>query len=163
VSPLIGNTIGFFASVLHLRIESREGDSFVDLLNRMTQRYCEAYERMDFCYIDSLTPQPPFTRNGRFNWVSHVPGSDRVGLASLPEPLTCSAISFEHPIYRALEMDREPGVLLFDSGDEVSGGVSFPLSRFSMRAMERFSRNFLMLMWAFLRQPDARLRDIRLL
>lgn len=162
-SPKIENTIGFFASALYLRIGLLEGDSFVDLLNRITEEYCKAYEGADFSYVAAQLPRPEFTRSTVFNWV---PQGRRIGLSDIggsKNQISCSPVHFTHPMLKQLELDQEPFVLLFDDDDEVVGDVYFPLNRFSVEMMERFGRNFLVFVDALLRQPLERVNAISLI
>src|SRR5262249_7763103 len=49
--PETVNTIGCFTSVLYLRVALHEEDRFADLLQRVTQEYCSAYEHADSAYL----------------------------------------------------------------------------------------------------------------
>lgn len=160
VSPKIENTIGFFASVLYLRIGLLEDDNFVDLMNRVTEEYCKAYEHADYSYMAAQAPRPEFTRNTGFNWVPQGSKIDLSDLDGSEDAITCSPIRFAHPMVRNLELDGEPFVLLFDADDEIVGDVYFPVNRFSVDTMERFGRNFLVFIRALLRQPEKRVKDI---
>lgn len=161
--PEIENTIGFFTSALYLRVALHPDDRLVDLLSRLTQEYCAAYEHADASYIASQVPAPEFTRSAVFNWVPQGSRSDLSELNGTADAIVCSALPFAHPMLKRLEFDREPGLLLFDTDDDVVGGVYFPLRRFSVATMERFSRNFLMFVELLLRQPEIRIRDVQLL
>lgn len=162
VNPTVENTIGYFASVLYLRIELREDDSFIDLVHRVTVEYCQAYEHADFSYMAAQVPRPEFTRNTVFNWVPQGSNLDLSALDGSADAITCSQIRFTRPMLKTLELDVEPMILLFDTDDEVVGGIYFSLNRFSLSRMERFGRNFLMFIEALLRQPERRVRDILL-
>jgi hypothetical protein len=158
VSPKVENTIGYFASVLHLRIQSLGDDSFVDLLNRVTEEYCKAYEHADFSYIDAQVPAPEFTRNTTFNWVPHGP------TANLPkiDGMTTCRFPYASPTLRISDKDSEPVVLFYDLDDEVLGGVHFPINLFGIETMEKFGQNFMAFLEKLLRQPEARLLDLRI-
>lgn len=163
ISPEIENTIGFFASVLYLRIALREDDSFVDLMNRVTEEYCKAYEHADFCYMAAQVPRPGFTRNTVFNWIPQGSKVDFSDLDGSEDAFICSPIPFAHPMLKKLELDHEPGILLYDTDEEVVGYVYFPLNRFSTDTMERFACAFLKFIEALLRRPESRVKDIILL
>lgn len=156
------NAIGYFASVLHLRIELLDGDSFLDLMSRVTAEYCHAHEHADFSYIDAQIPQPEFVRNGRFNWVPYEPNAGLSNLSNGNDTLASSRIYFLHPGWKVCEIDSEPSILLHDTGDEVVGGVHFPLQRFSVETMDRFARNFLLFIKELIRRPRLRVKDILL-
>lgn len=162
-SPKIENAIGFFASALYLRLELREDDNFVDLVNRATGEYCKAYEHADFCYMTAQVPRPEFTRNTTFNWLPQ--GSFQADFSELSgseDALTCTPIRFAHPMVRDLEVDGEPCVLFLDADDGIVGDIYFPRDRFSVRTMERFARNFSMFVRVLLSRPEERVNDIAL-
>ena len=118
-SSKIEDTIGYFSSTLHLRMALLEDDSFVDLMNRATEEYCKACEHADFSCIEAQVPRPEFTRNTVFNWV---PQGYRVDLSALEgsdDAITCSPVSFTHPMLKKLELDYEPTILLYDRDDEI--------------------------------------------
>jgi non-ribosomal peptide synthetase component F len=162
VSPKIENTIGFFASVLYLRIELLEDASFVNLMNLVTDEYCKAYEHADFSYMEAQVPPPEFARNSCFNWVPQGAKIELSDSGGSEGAITCSPLTFAHPMLKNLERDNEPVILLFDTDDEIVGDVCFPLNRFSIDTMERFGRNLLVFIRALLRQPDDRVKDILL-
>lgn len=163
VSPEIENTIGYFASALPLRVELLEEDSFFDLMKRLTDEYCTAYEHADFSYLEAQVPRPEFTRNTCFNWL---PQSPKFGLSvsgGFEDVITCSPVPFENPMQKSLERDTEPMIGFVDTDEEIGGVVVFPLNRFSVETMERFGRNLLVFLRALLRHPDGRVKDVLLL
>lgn len=160
VSPRLENTIGYLASVIFLRLQCLETDNFVDLLNRVTDEYCRAYEHADSSYLVAKTSRPEFARNTAFNWVPQGSRLDLSGLDESQDAIQCSPFPFAHPMLRTLERDNEPVVLFYDTEEEIVGGVQFPLNRFSTQLMERFSHDFLSFITALLRTPEARMKDI---
>lgn len=152
------HALGYFASVLYLRIELLDGDTFADLLGRVIREYCQAHEHADSSYMESQTPRPEFTLNTAFNWVPQ-PATPSEELAGL----VCSPVPFEHPMLRTLERDNEPMVQLFETEESVTGGVYFPLRRFATDTIERFGRNFVSIIGDVLRQPGRRVKDFELL
>jgi len=161
--PSLANAIGFLASVLYLRIELLETDSFVDLLGKVINEYCSAHEHADSYYLETRAPKPGFLGNPAFNWVP--PGS-QIGLPELdgtPQALSLASVSFEHPMLRALTSDNEPLMLLYESEETIDGGILFPLHRFSAQSMERLVGHFILLLRTLLKHPDRRVKDIPLL
>jgi hypothetical protein len=156
--PKLSHAVGFFASALYIPVELRDDDTFITLLNRSTGAYCQAYEHADFSYLAAQNPAPAFTRNGVFNWVP-MPKTD----STPPQPgsLQCSPIEFVHPLLKVLPQDHEPGVLLHES-DEITGYIYFPLQRFSPELMDRFARNFALLLKELLGRPGGRIKDVLL-
>ena len=70
---------------------------------------------------------------------------------------------FDHPMPANAEIDSEPFILIFDGGIDVSGGVYFPQSRFSLAEMQRFAANFNLFIEALLESSDIPIHDISLL
>jgi hypothetical protein len=162
-SPELENTIGFFASGLYLRIALREDDRFVDLKDRVTQEYCEAYTHADHYFLEAQVPRPDFTLNTAFNWLPHQSTIDDSDLERSEEAITCSPVPFVHPMLKCFERDSEPVIVLVDTGDEIVGDVSFPLNRFRFKTMETFGHNFLVFLNALLNEPEQHVKDILLL
>jgi hypothetical protein len=161
VGPELQNTVGYFASELYLRIGLLEDDSVVDLLNRVTNEYCKAYEHADSSYFAAQVPRPEWAMNSIFNWLREGP---KLGPFGSADELTCSLVNFEpHPMARNLDRDNEPFIALSETeGGEIAGGIWFSLNRFSVDTMERFGRNFLLFIRALLMQPVGRVKDILL-
>lgn len=162
-SPDLQNTIGYFASPLYLRITLDEQDTFIDLLNRVTEEYFGACEHADSSYLAAQLPIPGFTRNTIFNWIPQASSQiDLTALQGSPDALRFSAIRFANPAPRDFEIDREPFVLLYEVDDAIVGDVYFPLSRFSVCTMERFARSFITFVEALVCQPQSRVGDINI-
>lgn len=163
VSPATRQTIGYFASILCLRIRLLENDSFADLLRQVTEEYCKAHEHADFFRMAAQENPPEFTRNTAFNWIPQ-----RAATADAPEVLgeetaiTRSPIHFVHPMSNDIEMDGEPSVVLFDAGDEIVGSIYFRADRFSAASMERLAASFRAFIEALLEEPARRVKDIAL-
>lgn len=162
VSPDLENTIGFFASALYLRIALGDDDTFLDVMNRVVKEYCSAYEHADCCYMAAMVPRPEFTRNTVFNWIPQGSKLEPLELDATEGSIKWSPVRFSNPMLERFELDHEPGIILFDFDDEVDGHVHFPLNRFSHNTMERFGRNFLMLLTAMVRNPEVHVKDVSL-
>jgi len=63
-------------------------------------------------------------------------------------------------MFRNLERDNDPQLLLYDIDNEIAGSMLFPLNRFSIESMERFSRNILEFLSALVRNPEQHVKDI---
>lgn len=160
--PELEGTIGFFASVLFLRVTLRQEDIFTDLLNRVTSEYCEAYQHNDFFYMSATASPPAFSRNPSFNWVPQEAAIEFPALNGSDDMLTACTMPLSNVMLKRLGLDQEPGVLLFDTGTEIVGGVHFPLDRHSVETMKRFGRNFMLYINALLRRPDQLVRELAL-
>ena len=121
----VQNGIGYFACPIYLCIKCLPGDSFMDLLQKVTFEYCDAYEHADFSYFESQLPRPGFTVNSCFNWVPNGSGLELLPSVGSEDAITFSPVSFEHPMSRTLERDHEPSMLLFDADDHIDAGVTF--------------------------------------
>jgi hypothetical protein len=161
--PNVENTIGFFASVLHLRLELFDGDEFIELLGRVTAEYCNACEHNDFSYVEAQVPRLGFTQNAAFNWVPQKNKSTLSSPDDSQEALTIRAIPFSNPALSRIDLDYEPSILLYDLGNEILGGVFFPFNQFSADEMSRFGRNFMWFLDCLLKQPLVRVRSIPIL
>jgi hypothetical protein len=162
VSPEVENTIGYFSSALYLHIECAEHDNFVELTRRVTDEYCKAYESADFSYLETLSPQPEFLRNSAFNWQHHKSALDCSGLNIGEDAISCTPLTFVHPMMRTLEWDAEPSIVLFDTDHEIVGGIYFPAERFSHGTMERFARSFYQILKELIRNPAGCVGDLDL-
>jgi NRPS condensation-like uncharacterized protein len=141
--PEVENTIGYFATILNLRLQHVKHERFVDLLKRVTQEYCRAYGHVELSCMEALVPRPDFTRNTVFNWVHQADQRAELAWGATNELISCSPIPFVHPMHEALEADEEPSILLHDIGDEVVGDLYFPLDRCLEGSMRRFTEQFL--------------------
>src|SRR5690606_25589571 len=102
------------ASMLYIRIKISQDETFLDLLRQVTNEYCKAYEHADCSYIAAQMPRPEFTRNPAFNWVPQGSEVDRSVFGELDNKVTCSPISFAHPMLKEFQLDHEPVVVLYD-------------------------------------------------
>ena len=161
--PKFENTIGYFASVLYLRVQLLDSNNFVDLLDRITREYCNAHYHADSSYMESQSPKPAFTHNSWFNWVSRGYRTDCLDTVGLSNLISCTPVDFDHPMLSNMRRDGEPIVLLFDGSEEIQGGVCFPLDRFSNGNIERFAANFMMVLEKLLRKPEEWVNDFVLL
>jgi hypothetical protein len=160
--PELVNTIGYLASMLHLRIELGANDTFLDLLERVSQEYCSAYEHHDLGYIEAHAPVPECTRNACFNWVSMLPPDGSGEYRDSHAGLRAEAIRHTSPLLKDSRKDAEPVVLLHDSEAGVVGGLHYPRDRQEAATMEQFVRGFFLTIEAMLRDPQTRVRDVLL-
>jgi hypothetical protein len=163
VSSNMKDTIGYFASPLYLRMELLESDNFVDLMRRITEEYCNAYEHADYSYMEAQTPRPGFTRNSCFNWIPQGLKIEPPDPRGLGDTITCSVIRFEPRILPDFERDTEPMLCLLEADDRIECSVKFALNRFDIDTMERFGRNLLVFLRVLLSRPGERVKDVLLL
>ena len=161
-SPDIENTVGFFASVLYLRVRLSAGTTFSQLLNEMMTEFYRASEHADASYFASQIPRPEFARSSTFNWVPQ--GAERAMRVGAGEAaLDCSPFDFEHPMLGQVEMDQEPGVIFFDSPDDLTGGLYFQRSRYTVQTMQRLARMLLLYLEIIMSEPERRLDSMPML
>lgn len=152
-SPQLENTIGFFAAPIYLRVSIAAADSFIDLLKRTTEEYCRAHERADFLYLEARAPESPIVKSPFFNWIPRASGSAAAASDDPGQPLRCSTIAFDNPMFKDSEMDMEPALLVFDGAEDITADLIFPSYRFSAETMARFGRNFLGFVKGLLEAP----------
>lgn len=162
MSAEVQNTIGFFASILYPHLELHESDTFVELSKRVMREYCLAYDHADAFYLSTQDPQPAFASNPSFNWVPHGAVVDVSSSEGRPEEIACTSTPLAHVMLKRLEWDQEPGLLLYDTSDAVVGELYFQENRYSQATMQRFVRNFLLVVDELLRRPNQRVQDIAL-
>ena len=162
-SPELQNTIGYFASVVCLRIDAHRSDSFINLLNQVTEEYCQAYEHADFAYMGAQVSQPEFMRNSCFNWRPQAITNEFIGADDSESRIACFPFPVHYRTLEKLERDTEPMLGLAETDEDIVVSVEFPRDRFSFETMERFGRNFLMFTRALVDNPDRRLKDLLLL
>lgn len=160
--PDVRTTIGYFAFILHLRLDLQPSDSFIDLLGKITREYCNAYDHADFGYVDSQQPRPAFVGNSAFNWVPCESTASSDSDSTTSGSLEASPIVFAHPVLRIYERDGEPSMLLYDMEDEIVGGVNFSLARFSRENVERFVSSFFVFLDVLLSRPEQRIHEVPL-
>lgn len=161
--PELENTIGFVASVLYPGVALHSADTFADLLDRVTEAYCEAYEHQDFFYLSARVPQPELIRGPSFNWIPLGGGSAAASQGSgADRDVTPAAIPLTDDVLSRLDFHQEPGLLLYETQGGIVANLHFPLSRFTTKTMERFARNFLVFAETALTDPEVLVRDMPL-
>jgi hypothetical protein len=141
VNPKTMGTIGYFAAILYLRIQLRSVETVSQLLDIVTREYCAAYEHADFSYLEAQLPRPGYAYNTAFNWIPQASSS----LTDDDLDLAISPVEFAHPMLDSMDRDNEPVIVLTERNEEIVGGISYPLNRFSRRYMDRFVHSFVQL------------------
>jgi non-ribosomal peptide synthetase component F len=158
-SPKVENTVGFFTSALYVRVQSRDADTFADLLNHVIDDYWQSYAIPDFSYLGADVPRPELSRSPSFNWL---PPELKSSAGTAAESVTSEPLPFHNPLFVHVDGDSDPGIVFQETRDEVYGNVIFPLNRFATDMMEQFADNFLMLLRAMLTKPEMCVQDIPL-
>jgi hypothetical protein len=160
VSHKTSETIGYFAFPLYLRIRLFDDDRLVDLLGRVTDEYCNAYEHADFSYMESQVPRPEFTKNGLFNWARPGDQADDSSWGDSGNAIEFSRVPVERRILTHLERDSEPFFYFGETNDEVVGCLQFSLGLSSFEAMEELAQSFIAFIEALLLQQETPIRKI---
>lgn len=154
MSSQVRNTVGFFTSTLYLCISLDSPMTFNDLLRQATDEYSRAYEHADSWYLATVVPAPGFIGNTLFNWVPQ-PEASVAELGGAPSSIAVAPFRFENPSFAQANDDREPLVLLADTGGGLVIDIHFPLRRFSDETMRRFGRNLLHFVTTLAQEPGT--------
>jgi hypothetical protein len=155
MSPQVENTVGYFASVLHLRLQAPPEASFAELLQCVLEEYYTAYEHVDFNYLLAQTPPPAFAGNGRFNWISQEPKGRTNEERAASAAIKVEPVPFKNPVLKQYTFESNPSILLWDRDDEVVGGVYYPARRHSVGSMRAFAHEYVMLIEAMIQDSNA--------
>jgi hypothetical protein len=160
-NPLLANTIGYFADALYLRVQLREHDTFLGLLENIMEEYCAAQEHALLNPIDEQFGASELVRGTGLNWI---PQQSTNALARIEASATLmvSPVEFTYPLPLDFDADYEPGVVMTDQGSTIEGGVAFPLSRFRVSTMTAFADSLLLFITELVRQPDQRIAEMQL-
>jgi hypothetical protein len=155
--PSTENTIGYFASVLPLRVKLCTGDRFSDVLKRVTDEFVSAHDDHFSCDVDARVPRPDYMHNSGFNWVAN--GMPTV---AVNDGLVTEARPFSSPILRKVAVDGEPSLLFYDTVEGAFGEVLFPRRRFSELAMKRFAKDLSEHLHAMQAESDPMVEHVKL-
>ncbi|MDY6947303.1 MAG: condensation domain-containing protein [Pseudomonadota bacterium] len=155
----ISKTVGFFASVLYLRVQVERDEHLMDLLRLATQEYCRAHANKDCGYLAAQVPRPDFTRNPAFNWIPYRAKDLPSEQAATTPSLDASRVLFTHPMLRTLDQDEEPFVLLEDVGDVVRGALYHAERDISAETMFAFGREFMACLADVVHSPEKSVRS----
>ena len=175
--PEFDNTIGFFAFALFLRFEVFAGDSFKDLLHRVTREYYSALKHQDFGRNALAWPESEYTRTVGFNWFSRMRANGRstediyggepavkegaIRLKSYPFKRAAFDLEWDNDRNDHIDyMDGEPGLWLSESADGISGRMWYRVESVPTPTMEMFSRSFRLIAEAARKDPQIRLVDL---
>jgi non-ribosomal peptide synthetase component F len=148
------NTCGYFAAPLYIYTKIEGGDSFLDLLGRLTTGYSNAYQHADHSYLEAQLPRPEIAKNTVFNWIPRLTGKDSSEYPASKGRVVYSQLAFDLPFLHILERDSEPMVVLYETESGISGGVYFPRDRFSFAGMTVFANNFVAFIEHLLQDPE---------
>lgn len=158
----LDSTIGYFAIPLYLRVETRADDTFPDLLDRLIEEYCVAYECSDCGRLAAATPTPGFVWNPRFNWIPEDLGMGDRETQALKSDACLKVEPYSIEILARDDIEWEEDSVLEMSLSEGEGGVAGFLTyrgdRFAQQNIERFVRSFELFAEHLLSQPVSTLQ-----
>jgi hypothetical protein len=157
--PPIENAVGYFASMLCLRVDVRHA-TLQDVVRRVIQEYCEVLEREDVSYMATQRSHDRFVRSTLFNWVTTQPTEGDPEPLAVTDHLKVQQICVAGAGLDRLLADHDPEIILSDRSQQITGGLYFPKAHFSVASMERFSRNFAAFVRALLIHPERPLHSL---
>jgi Condensation domain/TubC N-terminal docking domain len=175
--PEFNNTVGFFSFVLYLRFDVHPNDNFKSLVRKVTKEYYTALKHQD-CGRSGLTyPEPEYARTTAFNWQSRilVPAHALSGMSADNHTANGGAISVRSfPFKRKItdiawdddwnnyrdSMDTEPGIVLQESTEGISGEICYRVSAVAPKIMEDFARSLRLIAEAGCRDPLVSVTDL---
>ena len=159
-SPKVVNAVGFFSSVVYVRVRLQQTDTLADVMKRVIDDYWESYSIPDFCYLGAELPRPELSNIPSFNWLPKAEASQQS--QSVAEPLSSEEVTFDHAFLDVAPQDPDPSLSFQEFDDDVYASVVFPNRRFSKDTMERFLGNVIELLKAMLDESESRVQDIPL-
>jgi hypothetical protein len=149
------SAVGCFASVIFIKAVRERTDTLRELVSRVMQEYCRAFEHADRAYLEACASPPEIIKNSSFNWIA-----SESEVAPRPhEGIVRHGVSFDNPVMQLIEFDREPSMMLNDCGSQIDGCVVFARHRFSTRIMEAFADEYVRTLQALIANPDTRVAD----
>jgi condensation domain-containing protein/tubulysin polyketide synthase-like protein len=161
-SPKIDNTVGLFASVIYLRVQTLEEHTLTDLLRLVTEQHSSCYTPADYCYLAAQIPRPEFSRTTAFNWIPHQRTSSLADTGDTTSSISVEPLSFVNPVLEEFDVAADPSISFVESEHGVTGALHFPLKHFTAGTMERFARNFAPFLRTLLSKPATRIKDVQL-
>ena len=156
----IQNTIGFFASILHLRVRLGIDDSFLTLLSQVETEFLLAHKHDDCMRLSAQVPRPDFTLNTLFNWRTD---ANRIPLPELHTAEgTIHLMPFPLPIPGLANSpwESEPSIILSDSSEGISGSILFRSDYLTRNEMASFIECFALLTQRITVAPGCSLSEL---
>jgi hypothetical protein len=165
--PGLEQTIGWFGSLLFLRVTLSEDDTFRTLLERVTREYYLAVEYADHGRVTLGRPRCMW--NTSFNWrvgldATQPPALARVKPDQPKDGVTGTPFEFARPLLDIDWsddpdlLDGEPGVLFADEPDGIAGAFIYRPDLFSADTMHQFCSSFAHFVGSMCDSPDGRVR-----
>jgi hypothetical protein len=153
--PELLNMIGWLTNHIHLRVEMREAETFVELLNRVTREFYAGCSRQDYNQVDLLIPECSDDTAGGglyFNWLPTAYENYEMGQRLETE----QEISVqEFPVRKRESPAFTLGVFFSDSGEDISVLVAYRTDRFVRDTIESLVKNVTLFAKQFIQSPRA--------
>ena len=171
--PGLENAIGFFASILPLRIQLKPSDTYLDFLKRVTQEYCIAYEHYDAGRLSLEEPLPDYMRGAIFNWLQWTSSGDGPEYEVLRNSLygTRNLIElkpFDYPtIFPVMELDgnddffdTDPSIMISETLNGISGNIWYRSDMFDTSTMATLANNFGDFVEILVNRPQTKVKNM---
>lgn len=169
--PEFQNLVGFVSDTVHLRIELRKHDSFLDLVKTVTTEYYTALDKYDFSRVGErlFASDSELALSATVNWLTlpHVNESASQVRGPYPWGADESLLMepFRHTAYwpyiirKNLDFDSalkpyEPWLAAGEDADGIYGSMTYRLDRYEPASMQRLFNNFRHFVEQFVRQPE---------
>jgi hypothetical protein len=168
----VENTVGCFASPLYLRFSVEPDDTFVDLLQRVTDVYGAAAEHDDLGYLGAQLPRREFTYNSCFNWhpkefqldpVTFLFNIDTSKVEGLSEALSLRPFDVAEPSAPeddGMVWDDEPGLFLSEGEHEAAGLLLYRVERVAATTAEKVAQSLVSFAEAMVAAPETRIETL---
>jgi hypothetical protein len=156
--PGFENTIGYLAAPLYMRVDVDPRQTFEHLVRGVVDEYCFALDHADAGYLAAQDPRPACAHSGLFNWIP-----DPSSFEPLPQTdglLRGVAIPFVHPMLKTLDLDHDPGLLVWEESCALRAELQFSRSRHSIRDMNRFGERLRAALAILPRRAKEPLKDV---
>lgn len=174
--PELYNLVGFLSDTVHLRIQLRENDSFLDLARAVTTEYYTALDNYDFGRVGErlIASDSELALSAAVNWLTPQmqPEASQIGSPrpwGADESLMMEQFNYTTywPYINAKNLDydpalkpNEPWLAAGEDADGIFGSMAYRSDRYEPASMQRLLRNLCLFTQTFARQPEIRVREI---
>jgi hypothetical protein len=165
--PELADTVGYFAHVLHLRIELTGEETFCDVLHRVVQEYVTAYAHDDFGRI--VTAMPQFARSTCVQ--CEPPLMQEAELASFGNDMELDAFPVHKRAHQGQvevpdeligsdELGYGVSMVFEEASDDVVATLGYRADRFTRQTMQEFCQQLRRLCEKFCAAPESRVLEV---
>jgi hypothetical protein len=147
----VENTIGRFQCPLFLRAQLTGEDTFMDLLQRVTDEYSAAYEHHDVGRVLTHEPAKDLAMNPNFNWIPREMIWNPTNAAFDVQPF-----EGQYSGLRDIEWDGEPQFVMSETDHGLTGAIAYKTKRIAPADLHRLKRNFQQFLQTLAKKPNSR-------